>query len=142
MKTWRPDTCPDPGCIVEELYSGTAITGMGQVIQKCPAHLGVADAALYGVLYANSDGENRRKNLVDKRLKADLRNVLWETVLDSGGNLVFKSGITINFSWSGTGSTRVLMLTVTGISLTNSQKNAVDNYCTNQFGAGKVVLVN
>ena len=142
MKIWRPDTCPDPGCIVEELYSGTTITGMGVVVQKCPAHLGVADAALYGVLFTNPDGENKRKNRVEGKLQADLRNVLWETVLDANGNLVFKSGITFNFSWSGTGSTRVLTITVTGISLSNGQKNAINNFCTAQFGAGKVVLVN
>ena len=142
MRTWRPAECPAPGCIVEELYSGTAITGMGQVIQKCPAHLGVPDAALYGVLIANPDSENKRVSFTLGKIQADLRNALWETAPDANGILVFKAGIAVNFAWSGNGSTRVLTLTVTGISLTNGQKNAINNFCTSTFGAGKVVLVN
>lgn len=142
MKTWQPDTCPSPGCIVEEIYVGSAITGMGAVVQKCAAHLGVADAALYGVLYANADGENKRKNLVEGKLQTDLRSVLYDAAVDEGGNLVLKAGINVILTWSGTGSTRVLTITITGVSLTNGQKNSINNYCTATFGAGKVVLVN
>ena len=29
MKTWTPDTCPAPGCIIEEIYDGSTITGGG-----------------------------------------------------------------------------------------------------------------
>ena len=59
MKTWKPDTCE---CLVEEIYNGTQIVGGGQVLKKCPAHAALADNEIYGVLYSNPDGENKRKN--------------------------------------------------------------------------------
>lgn len=144
MKTWRPDTCPSPGCVVEEIYSGTTITGMGAVVRKCPAHALVPDAALYGVLYSNPDGENKRKNRIWGQLLSGFVGPLSEVKTKPDGTtyLDFKSSVSVEWAYTGTGSTRILTVTVTGVNLTNAQKNAIQNYCDANFGVGKVVLVN
>ena len=141
MKTWKPDTCD---CYVEEIYSGSEITGMGQVLRKCAPHAAVADAALYGVLYSNPDGENRRKNLVWKDLLGRFVGSLSETrtKADSTTYLEFKSGVDVRWAYSGVGAVRVLTVTITGVNLTVPQKNAAQSFCDTRFGAGKVVLVN
>ena len=62
-QNWRPDTCE---CSIEEEYDrdipNSEIT-CSKVIKKCTAHQDIADTDLYGVIYANPDGENKRKNL-------------------------------------------------------------------------------
>ena len=60
-KQWHPDTC---ACIINEIYDGTKIIGGGSVVRKCLVHESIPDNELYGVLYANPDGENKRKNIM------------------------------------------------------------------------------
>ena len=67
-QTWRPDTCE---CVIEEEVVDGEITP-GDVISKCSAHSGVADGDLYGVLIGNTDGENKRKNLIHAYLVNEL----------------------------------------------------------------------
>ena len=96
MKTWQPDTCE---CLVEEVYEGTTIKGGGQVLRKCPAHLTVPDDQLYGVLYANPDGENKRKNQLIRALLGyeGFSLNLHETKTNPDGStyIDFKSGVSV-----------------------------------------------
>ena len=106
MKTWKPDTCE---CLVEEIYNCAEIVGGGQVLKKCIVHQGVADDELYGILYSNPDGENKRKNQV--------LNILlgYEAIKDLGleeaktnddgsdGGLGLKNGLEYDWSFTGTG---------------------------------------
>lgn len=141
MKIWRPDTCE---CEVEEIYEGDTIKGGGVVLNKCTAHASVPDAALYGVLYSNADGENKRKNLIERALLGfeGTNFGLHETVVNSDGSTTvrFKNGISFTWSFSGTGAGRVLNVSVVGATLTTPQKNAVTTFAQTKFGAGKVII--
>ena len=136
LQIWGPETCQ---CVIEELHDPDT-PGFGvqfsKVILKCPNHVLVADAALFGVLYSNPDGENKRKNLVHKALLETTSLSL--ATLGSDGTYTFKTGV--SFSWS-YNAARVLQISITGATLTTAQKNTVNTWCTNQFGVGKVLLV-
>jgi len=139
MKTWKPDTC---GCCVEEIYDGNTLVGGGQVLTKCPAHASVADAELYGVLYANPDGENKRKNLVHAMLLGvhapELNLGLAEA--NAKGSPEFKAGAEYVWSFTGEGKGRVLNVGIPGASMTPLKKANFHSSCEAQFGQGKVVM--
>jgi len=144
MKTWKPDTCE---CEVEEVYVGTAIIGGGAVLKKCVAHQSVPDADLYGVLYANPDGENKRKNQV-YRVLLGLESVkglgLEETKVNedgSDGGVGFKKGVNYAWSFTGTGKDRVLQVDVKGATLSALQKAAIKTFGDTAFGLGRVEVV-
>ena len=137
MKTWTPDTCPHPGCIIEEIYDGPAIVGGGQVVRKCVAHQNVPDNELYGVLYANPDGENKRKNNIFRALCGfDGLNLGTD---DGAGQL--KNGVEYLWSFSGIGATRALTVQLTGIVLSVQKKSTLQNFCDTKFGVGRVIIL-
>src|SRR3990172_7949304 len=113
MKTWSPDTCPAPGCIIEEIYAGSAIVGPGVVVRKCAAHAAVADGDLYGVLLTNPDGENRRKNRLEKALLETTGLQLGQ--LGPTGAWEWRPGLGFSWEWTGTGSSRVLRAAIKGV---------------------------
>lgn len=124
MRTWSPDTC---GCTVEEIYNGTDIVGMGEVIKKCAAHATVPDNELYGVLYTNPDSEQKRKNLLYKHL------VETETGKDlPEGGRGLADGVKYNWSFTGKGKNRILEVFVDGI--TAKQTKDIKTHVNNQFG--------
>ena len=141
MKTWKPDTC---GCLVEEIYSGSEIVGGGRVLEKCPVHQSVADADLYGVLYSNVDGENKRKNQILRILLGyegldfGLQEMKKQDGKDAGFGL--KDGIEYAWSFDGVGSNRVLRVEVKGSNLTQTQKDSIKVLCDTKFGSGKVEI--
>lgn len=109
MRTWKPDTCE---CHIEEVYEGNTIVGGGQVLNKCEAHTEVPDDELYGVLYSNPDGENKRKNLVYKHIIETQEGILSERVMNKSGDetLELKPGIEFGWEWQRTGKNRVMKL--------------------------------
>lgn len=143
MKTWKPDTCE---CVIEEIYNGTEIIGGGQVVKKCVAHDSVPDNELYGVLYSNPDGENKRKNMVHRALLAhdELKSLgIEEQKTNPDGSdagMGFKKGIEYIWLFTGTGKNRVLNIEVRGANLSSGQKAAIKNHCDNKFGVGKVAI--
>lgn len=144
MKIWKPDTCQ---CEVEEVYNGNEIVGGGQILKKCAAHADVADNELYGVLYANPDGENKRKNLVYRTLLGldDVKGLGLENVKKkpdgTDDTIELKEGITYDWSFEGTGKNRKLKVQVKGANLTGQQKQAIKNSCDNRFGQNKVEVL-
>ncbi len=142
MKTWKPDTCE---CEVEEIYNGNQIVGGGQVLSKCSAHQSVADEDLYGVLYSNPDGENKRKNQLIRGLlgyEGFSLNLHQNKAQADGQTIVdFKDGVSCSWSFTGTGKDRVLQVSVVGATLTTNQKNALKNFANTKFGVGKVELI-
>lgn len=56
------------------------------------------------------------------------------------GALSLKPGITLNFVFSGTFPNRVCTISFTGVTLTNQQKNTLQNKANQFFGAGKVII--
>ena len=109
MKIWKPDTCE---CVVEEIYNGHEIVGGGKIIKKCLPHEEVPDEELYGILYSNPDGENKRKNLLRKHLTENYEGTLSERKTDPNGTEVidFKPDVTFDYEWLGSGKKRVLKL--------------------------------
>lgn len=144
MKTWKPDTCK---CNIEEIYVGTEIIGGGQVLEKCDAHKDVADADLYGVLYSNPDGENKRKNrflriLLGHEEIKDLGLEELKTNPDgSNAGLGLKPGIEYIWTFEGLGYDRKLKVEVKGATLAKEKTDAIIALCDNKFGAGKVEMV-
>jgi hypothetical protein len=144
MKTWKPDTCD---CIVEEIYQGTEIIGGGQVLRKCEDHSTISDAELYGVLYANPDGENKRKNQMLRILLGleDVKGLGLEDVRKnadgSDAGLGLKQGVEYRWSFEGTGKNRVLKVEVKGANLLKLQKDAIKDLCDKKFGVGKVEIL-
>jgi hypothetical protein len=140
---WRPDTC---GCVLEQTYDPDlpASTWTAVPISKCSAHAAVPDGQIYNVLYQNADGENKRKNqFIGAALGYEIGDVgLGETKTNPDGStyITFKAGVTVTWTFSGEGAGRVLNVTISGANLNASQKNAIATFCTNRFGAGRVVI--
>lgn len=144
MKTWKPDTC---NCLVEEIYNGTNIVGGGAVLKKCEDHAGVPDNELYGVLYLNPDGENKRKNQMFRILLG------YEEIKDLGleemkknekgedAGLGLKVGIDYIWSFEGTGANRVLKVEIKGANLSKIQKDAIKALSDTKFGEGKIEII-
>ena len=144
MKTWRPDTCE---CLVEEIYNGTQITGGGQILKKCQAHESVPDNDLYGVLYSNIDGENKRKNQMLRILLGheEIKDLgLEELKINSDGSsagLGLKQGIEYKWSFEGTGANRILKVEVKGANLLKQQKDAISALSETKFGTNKIEII-
>ena len=138
MKTWSPDTC---GCTVEEIYEGTEIIGGGKVIKKCNVHSSVPDNELYGVLYSNPDGENKRKNLVHRILLGHDNpsfGLEKKEMKDGQESVSLKEGVEYEWSFEGTGKNRVLNVSVKGAVLTEKHKSDFKDLCDAKFGRDKV----
>jgi hypothetical protein len=133
---WSPDTC---GCSIDYQWDDSlpndqiTITPVG-VPTKCAAHSSIAAVP---TAFNTISEENGRKNISRSLLLDNGPSTLYDIV---DGNRQFKTGIDISWAWSGTAPNRVITITVTGITLTNAQKNTVRNVLNNRFGAGKVVL--
>ena len=143
MKTWTPDTCPAPGCIIEEIYDvDGAILGGGVTVRKCSAHKGVPDEELYDVLL---NKENRPKNIVHRILVGheaikDLGLEEPKTNPDgSSAGVDLKVGVEYAWEFIGGGKDRVLSFEVKGAALTEQQKSDIVSLCDTKFGAGKIV---
>lgn len=140
MKTWQPDTCD---CKVEELYNGTEIVGMGEVINKCAVHASVPDNQLYDVIL---NKENRVKNQMLRVLLGyeEIKDLgLEEAKTNDDGSsagLGLKDGIKYDWSFTGEGANRILNVEITGTNLTKNQKDAIKALCDTKFGEGKVSL--
>ncbi len=132
---WHPDTC---ACVIEEDVTG-GVVSFSKVLAKCADHASVADNALYGVIHENAGSEQKRKNKILGFLINAGISGLTDIDADSG-SVVIKKGIAFNWSWSGTGDSRVLTVWLTGFTLTTQQKNTAQTWCNNQFGSGKVTV--
>ncbi len=150
MKTWKPGTCD---CHLEEIYNGTEIVGMGQVLEKCAAHASVPDAALYGVIISNPDSEGKRHMGVYRTLLGmeDVNGLGLEEMKKDGqgfnAGLGLKDRLEYVWSFEGTGKERVLVFDVVerdedrkviGSKLTQAHKNSLHASHEKRFGVGKV----
>lgn len=141
---WGPDTC---GCKVVEIYEREPYRVVStRVERKCQDHSDVPDDDLYGVLFANHDGENKRKNQVEAILlgQRELKNLnLHEQKFDKNGSpagIGWKKGLKYKWSFSGVGKDRVLHVEVDGASIPENDKKALKDNFDNKFGTNKVVI--
>lgn len=136
---WEPDTCD---CILEYEFDDTIpedqrTHSVYNVIRSCTAHQGLGT---FQNIFNTVIEENPRKNNTLKHILDSAPASIYD--LDQQNNKLFKKGIELTNQWSGIAPNRVLTVTLTGITLTTNQKNAVQNYINTKFGTGKVVLVN
>jgi hypothetical protein len=82
--------------------------------------------------------EDVRKNTVLQACIDNLAADLSSTGV-AGGTL--KSGITYQFTLTGTAPNRVLNISFTGITLTANQKLTAQNWCDTHIGVGKVLIL-
>lgn len=125
---WSPDTCQ---CVIE--YN--ADLSLSRVVQACAAHQGGTEATVFNTVLE----ENPRKNHSLKEILDNAPAAMFDVDVESGER-VFKRGITVDFAWSGVAPNRMLLLTVTGITLTANQRNALQAKLDTRFGAGKVTI--
>ena len=141
--TWHPDTCK---CIIEETHNPEdSLYGVrfSRVISKCPIHLTVPDDQLYDVLYSGVASDQKRKNLLEKRLlETGVALKIGDATLNPDGSTTYtwKSGVKYNWSFVGVDENRVLNITITGVSLSVTEKATVQTYCDTTFGVGKVKI--
>lgn len=136
LQRWWPDTC---GCCIEQRHGEGNGVQFERVVEKCAVHTSVPDAQLYGVLYENQDGENKRKNHVEYALVSD--PIIGLGTLGPSGHYEWKPGVGFNWSWSGSGSSRVIEVTVYGVNLNGQKKARAQSWCDTRFGAGKVLVL-
>jgi len=125
---WSPDTC---GCTVEEYWDPAnpqAGKTFSRVVKRCPEHSTVDDSALYGVLYANPDGENKRKN----RARAFLEDIGIDFSQGSGEDMVW--------NFTGSGASRVLHVSLVKGTLTTAQRTSLATKALDEFGSGKMAI--
>jgi len=136
--TWHPDTC---NCIIEQEYDDEdpqpIKMRVRRVVFKCPEHQNLStDSSVFAVV----NDENPRRNNAMRILLDNAPTTIYE--LDQNGMKIFRSGITVDWSYSGTVPNRVLTLTITGISLSANQRNVIQNRLNERFGISNVVIVN
>lgn len=136
---WSPDTCE---CILEYQWDDTTpednrpIT-LSTIINKCSIH---SSLNTNNDVWNSINEENPRKNITRQLLLDNAPSTLYDIIDATNGTREFKNGISFNWSWTGTAPNRVLNISVTGITLTNAQKNTIRNILNNRFGVGKVTL--
>lgn len=134
---WSPDTC---GCRLvyewdETLPDTSRVHTFKRAEVICSFHQGMVDNK---TSYDSALDHNQRKNKVEGALLSQLTSVLADT--NPEGSLVWKNGIKFNWSFSGNGDSRVLTISVSGITLTTNQKNIIQNWCNTNLGTGKVLV--
>ncbi len=140
---WKPDTCK---CVLEEQYDKDikdfTIT-CSQIINKCEDHTDVPDEELYGVIYANPDGENKIKNLVHKTLIEHPDLNFSKRILNKDGTstLSLKDGIEYEWSFTGKGKSRSLNVKLTGVTLTTKEREIIKTHWKDSFGEEKVNIL-
>jgi hypothetical protein len=136
---WRPDTCD---CIVEYTWDDSlpldqVTHTLDTVTRKCTYHENIpSDSEVWNCVKE----ENPRKNIAHQLLLDNSPSTVFD--LDTDGNRIFKKGISVNWTWTGTAPNRLLTIVVTGIVLTTNQKNAIQAKLNERFGINNVTFEN
>jgi len=145
LQTWKPDTCK---CIIEEAFNTeTGEITCNQVLYKCDDHEDVSMNEIFGVIYANPDGENKRKNLIHKELVENKSLGLSETKKNSDKSEyeALKDDIKYLWSFTGKGKNRILQIEIKGVIQSLEQeiimKTHLKDHAKQKFGDGKVEVL-
>ena len=137
IQTWRPDTCE---CVINQQYDDQAdpiVLTVHSVQNRCSQHSSLTNNTdLYDVV----NEENPRRNFAFGHILDNAPTPMYD--LQEDGSRTFKKGITVDWAYTGTIPNRVLTITVTGITLTTNQKNAIQTKLNERFGINNVVIVN
>ena len=139
---WTPDTCQ---CKVEETCDENGDAISATVVRKCPAHIDVPDAELYGVLYSNDDGENKVKNQIEGYLlgRAGPEFGFHEAKRNKDGSdagIGWKDGLKYQWHFSGTGKDRKINVSVKGGIMNDAQKKKMKEDCAKRFKSDRIIL--
>ncbi len=139
ITNWSPDTC---SCVLQYSWDDTEPEDTRthtptNIVQRCSAHASLSDT---NTVFNTVMDENPRKNLSLDEILQNAPSTAWYDIDAESGSRVFKKGITINWTWSGTAPNRNLTLTFTGVTLTTQQRNTLQTRLNNRFGNGKVVI--
>jgi hypothetical protein len=140
VNRWSPDTCD---CVFDYQWDDSVpaeqrVHTIKDVVHACPDHLitSTNKANHYDVVI----GENVRKNKVHGQL-LELPDMAGEVLQDDGTMIRnFKKGIGFNFHFTGKEADRVLSISTNGYKLNQGQKNALQDWCHQNLGNGKVVI--
>ena len=134
MIKWTADTCtgnPSTGCVILMDMSNPNSPVFSSFERRCIHHSAISGDSLMQTMFT----ESRRKENTRQKILETASQLLGETNTD--GSLVWKKGITMNWSYD---DSRILTVSVSGATLTTNQKSAIQTWCDGQFGAGKVVV--
>ena len=131
---WEPNTCK---CVLKyniELDDPQPRPRYNiQIMVNCPEHSGITDPTIF---YNTMLSENQRWNKIIGRLK-DQFPQLFDNI---DGVMTLKIGL-VGISWTGSDTTRVLVLDLSATTLTTNQKTAVQTWADTNIGVGKVLVV-
>lgn len=141
--TWSPDTCD---CELKYEWDDTKnederVHSISFVNRSCNSHRNLLPNAV--VTYSCVLDENNKKNKTLQTSLESAPNQLADVFTGEDGVTQYyqlKNNIIFSFSFSGTAPNRVLTVTFIGVTLTNQQKNAIQNKLNNLFGTGNVVI--
>jgi len=131
---WKPDTCQ---CVLTQSYNtDTDTISLDSFTTVCSAHTSiVGDSNRYSTMLTDV----QRKNFVYGIALKTFTSLLTQTDIETGLPIA-KTGTKYNWSYSGSGTTRVLTVSITGATLTTTNKTTWQTSCNTQFGSGKVVV--
>lgn len=118
---WSPDTC---GCVLDytwddEVPSDRRVHAFGEAVRTCVEHMLLTGKPLYDTVFAENQRKNRVLALAQERISHIApEHYVWR----------FLPG-------------RALEVSFPEVVLTQVQKNAVQQVCDQQFGAGRVVVL-
>jgi hypothetical protein len=127
---WTLDTCGFDDTNQNCQFEMTNNFEFVRAIRKCPAH---ANQEFNNVYEENKRGPGNALGELINRVPASMIDTLPD------GSKDFKKGVNVSWAWSGQPPNRVLTITVSGATLTPTQKNAINTALSNRFG-DKVVL--
>jgi hypothetical protein len=131
---WKSDTCP---CVlIQVIDTDTDTISLDSYITVCLPHGGTSSDS---IKYVNAITDNQRKNYVYDIAVKTFPSQLTQTDPETGST-VPKTGVKYNWSFSGSGSSRVLTISFTGVTLTTANKSTLQTACNTRFGSGKVVV--
>lgn len=133
---WSPDTCE---CVLEYTWDDLVPADQrthtfARHLNTCSKHAGLSGQARYNAALQH----NQRKNFTASEILERFTALVADTGAD--GSKRFKNGVTFNWSYSGVDDARVLTVSLSGVNLTNQQKNALQTALDTRFGAGRVVV--
>lgn len=140
--TWNPDTC---GCTLrykwdEDLPENERTSTIDIINKSCPNHSNLLPNV--PVTYSCILDENQKKNnslqFALDAVPSKLADIF--TNENGGTYTVLKSGISFNFRFDGTAPNRILYISFNNTSLSQNEKNAIQNKLNEKFGTGIIVI--
>lgn len=139
---WTLDTC---GCVLEidwdpAVPPASRTHTLATVVTACPLHplaVSPVGATVESDQIAPA-ADNRRVGRAVAAAMARLPAKLQQT--DADGTVRLREGVGLEWTFSGTGATRVVTLRFPGVTFTNAERNQVQGAIDTAVGVGKAVL--